>query len=498
MNTKLLIFPFQLFSIDQVNKYTKTKSIILAEHPLFFFDEKQPLKFHKKKLILHRASMQAYQKELVESGFEVEYLNYQDIKKYGQLFERLKEQDIQIFNPVDYILTKRIKKFSSKFSINIQILKTPYFLNTTKENQEYFIKQKNKFFQHSFYIQQRKKLNILINPDGTPIGGKWSYDADNRKKLPKDIELPPIPNFAEENQNIIQEATDYIQENFPDHPGEVSNFFYPLTHKQAQLSLQDFLQKRIHLFGDYEDAISQNDEFIFHSILSSPLNNGLLTPDEVVTQTLNFHEQNNIPLNSLEGFIRQIISWREFMRATYEILGSKQRTTNFWKHTNKLPYSFWDATTSLPPIDITIKKVLQNAYSHHIERLMVLGNIMCLLEIDPDDVYKWFMEMYIDAYDWVMVPNVYSMSQFADGGLVTTKPYISSSNYIRKMSNFSKGEWEQTWTALYWRFINKHRDFFSKNFRLNMMVKMYDKKSSEDKAMLNSTAEKFIKSLTKN
>ena len=199
------------------------------------------------------------------------------------------------------------------------------------------------------------------------------------------------------------------------------------------------------------------------------------------TATLNFAQThaNKIPLTSLEGFVRQIIGWREFVRAVYLLKGSQQRSTNFWGHTRKLPESFYTATTGVEPVDTTIRRLQKHAYTHHIERLMVLGNFMLLCEIDPDEVYRWFMEMFIDAYDWVMVPNIYGMNQYADGGLMTTKPYISSSKYILRMSDYEKGSWCDVWNSLYWRFINKHRDVFRKNPRMSFMVSAFDRMPDE-------------------
>ena len=220
---------------------------------------------------------------------------------------------------------------------------------------------------------------------------------------------------------------------------------------------------------------------MFHSVLTPYLNIGLITPKEVVNKIIDYAEHHDIPINSYEGIIRQIIGWREFIRGIYAEDGVKQRTTNFWKFDRSMPSSFYDGTTGIPPIDVTIKKLLKNAYLHHIERLMIMGNFLFLLKINPNHVYRWFMELHIDAYDWVMVPNVYGMSQFSDGGLMSTKPYISGSNYILKMSDYKKGEWCEIWDALYWNFINENRDFFRKNPRTSMMINMYDKKSKEVK-----------------
>ena len=225
------------------------------------------------------------------------------------------------------------------------------------------------------------------------------------------------------------------------------------------------------------------------------MNVGLLMPLNIVKKAVIFAEKNNVPINSTEGFIRQIIGWREFIRGMYQCKGSYSRTRNFWSFKRKIPLSFYDGTTGIEPIDNTIKTILKTGYCHHIERLMVLGNFMLLCEFDPDDVYKWFMELFIDAYDWVMVPNVYGMSLFSDGGTFATKPYIGGSNYIRKMSNYKSGEWCEIWDGLFWRFIAKNESFFKKNPRTNMMVVSFSKMEKSKKIKHLETAEAFLNGL---
>ena len=225
------------------------------------------------------------------------------------------------------------------------------------------------------------------------------------------------------------------------------------------------------------------------------LNIGLLDPVSVLDKALNFGEKHNIPINSIEGFIRQLIGWREFIRGIYKCKGTKQRTTNFWNFKREIPASFYDGTTGIDPLDDTIKKVLKTGYCHHIERLMIISNFMMLCEFNPDSVHRWFMELFIDAYDWVMVPNVYGMSLYADGGLMTTKPYISSSNYIIKMSNYKKGDWQEIWDGLFWRFMNKHRDFFLKNPRMGMLIRTFDKMDQTKRNNLINNGNDFINKL---
>ncbi|MEM9081241.1 MAG: FAD-binding domain-containing protein, partial [Verrucomicrobiota bacterium] len=273
-------------------------------------------------------------------------------------------------------------------------------------------------------------------------------------------------------------------------------FTYPTTHPEAQSWLKTFLSERFELFGPYEDAISSQHSVMHHSLLTPMLNIGLLTPQQIISETLKFASKNNTPLNSLEGFIRQIIGWREFMAAMYDRHHVEMRTKNFWNFTRRMPEAFYNATTGIPPVDDSIQHARNTGYAHHIERLMILGNFMLLCRIHPDDVYRWFMELFIDAYDWVMVPNVYGMSQFADGGIFTTKPYLSGSNYILKMSDYKKGEWCPIWDGLYWTFIEDHLDVFSKNHRLAMMARTCQRMTPEKRALHRENAEQFLQSLS--
>ena len=296
---------------------------------------------------------------------------------------------------------------------------------------------------------------------------------------------------------LLVAAKKYVTKNFSENYGNIDDFIYPINFEESEKWLQDFLKNRFEKFGVYEDAIVAKENFLQHSILSPMINIGLLTPQHVIDAALDYATKNNISLNSVEGFVRQIIGWREFIRIVYEREGGKQRTTNYWGFERKIPASFWSGNTGIEPIDNTIKKLLKTGYNHHIERLMLLGNFMLLCEFNPDETYKWFMEMYVDSYDWVMVPNVYGMVQFADGGLMTTKPYISGSNYVLKMSDYKKGKWGEIWDGLFWRFMHVHRSFFLKNPRLGMLVNMFDKMPEEKQKNHLRNAEKFLELLDK-
>lgn len=484
-----LIFPNQLFAASNLMK--NGNEVYLIEEYLFF----KQYKFHKQKLAFHRASMKYYQHYMEQQGIKVTYIDschdLSDIRVFNKEIKKKNISEINLIDPVDNWLEKRVKLISG--NCNLNIFTSPLFLNSKSDLSDFFRSDKKSFFQTSFYKQQRKKLNILINKNDQPIGGKWTYDNDNRKKYPKS-KIPPVINFPK-SCTFWQEATNYVINNFNSNPGEVSeNPYYPINHEDAKNWFNQFLKTRFYDFGPYEDAIVQNQSFLNHSILSPLLNVGLILPNYVVEKSLNFAEKENIPINSTEGFIRQIIGWREFIRGMYECKGSYSRTMNFWNFKTKIPHCFYNATTGIEPIDQTINQVLKTGYCNHIERLMVLGNFMLLCEFDPNEVYRWFMELFIDSYDWVMVPNIYGMSQFSDGGTFATKPYVGGSNYIKKMSNYSKGHWENTWDGLFWNFIHNHQDYFRSNPRTSMLYYSYKRMDSSKIDIHINNAEEFFKS----
>ncbi len=492
MQEVTIVFPHQLFKIHPA--ILEGRTVYLIEEKLFF----KQFNFHQQKLVLHRASMKAYEKFLINKKILVKYIDainkLSDIKNLLAELNKENVTSIHISDLADNWLRRRITETCIKFSIKIIETTSPNFLNTMAEVKGYFDKKKN-YFQTSFYTDQRKLKNILVDAGGQPQGGQWSFDADNRLKYPK-TQKPPEVAAATEN-NFVKEATIYVTKNFGGNYGSIEKFIYPIDFAGAEIWLDKFLKERFQQFGVYEDAIVTKEHFLHHSVLSPMLNIGLLSPQQIIDSAITSSKKYNIPLNSLEGFIRQILGWREFIRIVYEREGSKQRTKNYWGFTRKIPASFWSGTTGIAPIDTVIKKALQTGYSHHIERLMVMGNFMLLCEFDPNEVYKWFMEMYVDAYDWVMVPNVYGMTQFADGGIMTTKPYISGSNYLLKMSDYKKDPWTDIWDGLFWRFMQVHRTFFLKNPRLGMLIRTFDKMPEEKRNRHLDNAENYLKQLDK-
>lgn len=462
-----VVYPHQLWSDHPA--LAGVRRVFLVEETLFF----RQYRFHHQKLVLHRASMQEFAQQLSARRFEVETLpsaRLPDSEALGPLLVERGVREVRVVDPCDDWLEQKLTATCREHALSLTWLSDPEFLTPLAEIEE-FCRNRRRYFFTDFYIRQRKRLRILLEDDGSPTGGKWSFDPDNRKKLPKHLPIPAAPAVASSAR--LREVVQSIRDEFPESPGLSSDFRYPVTREQALQWLHQFVEQRLAGFGDYEDAMHTDETFLFHAVLTPALNIGLLTPYDVVQAAL--ERADRVPLNSLEGFVRQVIGWREFIRAIYLKRGRRQRSRNFWDCQHPLPAGFYTGDTGIAPADLVIRRVLKHAYCHHIERLMVLGNFMLLCEIHPDAVYRWFMELFIDAYDWVMVPNVYGMSQHADGGLMTTKPYISGSSYLLKMSNFARGDWCPIWDALYWRFIHKHQDFFAGNPRMAMMARQWDR-----------------------
>ena len=497
----LLVFPHQLFA-KHPGLRRKPEIVCLVEDSLFFGDPNYPADFHKQKLWLHRTTMKRYQASLEEKGHSTVYLEYQSKSKslLTHMRTALKRHKLKgndrkfvVVEPTDFILEKRLLRNAHELGVEIEFLPTPLFLNTRQQNESYR-SDKKRWYLADYYKAQRKRLDVLLEND-QPVGGKWSFDEDNRKKIPKKL-LSSIPQILKiKRDETDEEARQYVENHFGDNPGCLDQLPYPSTHRQAKKWFKHFLDHRLDLFGDYEDAVVQGESWLWHSALTPMLNTGLITPQEVLKATLEHAEAHDVPINSLEGFVRQIIGWREFMRATYEDLGVSMRTTNCWQHHRTMPSCFYDGTTGILPVDDVIARLIKTGYCHHIERLMILGGFMFLCEIDPDDIYLWFMEMFIDSYDWVMVPNVYAMSQHADGGQITTKPYFSGSSYVRKMSHYKSGPWCEIWDGLYWRWILLHHDALAKNARWAMMCSMAKKMAPEKRETHLANAENFLATL---
>lgn len=480
--------------------FPRTKIKLDRKTPIFMCEDKglcTYIKHHKSKIALFFCAMREYRDELISEGYEVIYKDCNDdfthsfTDKLRNTIKQLQISTIECFQIEDKVFESEIIQFCAEEEIQLNFKPSPMFLDSREAFKD-FVGAKNSVLHGNYYKKRRKELNILIS-DGQPQGRKWTFDEDNRKKIPKEYKLPK--EYKIEQSRYFDEISQFIYTEFADHPGKL-NCIMPYSSKTAKNWLANFLKYKFNDFGPYEDAIYENEHFLLHSALSSSLNLGLITPDIIIEESLTYANKNNIPINSLEGFIRQIIGWREFIRGMYQNFSTKMETTNFWQHTNKMNDKWYEGTTGIPPLDDAIQGAQKYGYTHHINRLMVLANIMNLCRLDPKEIYKWFMEMYIDSSDWVMVPNVFGMATYADGGMMSTKPYTCGSNYILKMSNYKKGDWCDTLDGLYWKFTEKNRKFYENNPRLSLLTRSLDRLNPERKNHIFKKAEDFIKQNT--
>ncbi len=497
MKHALLLYPHQLYKKELLPE--GVTHVFIIEDPLYFgSDQQYPLYFHRQKLVLHRASMRRYVEEVLwPGGYEVEYIEFANIVDSGDVLQKVRGFDsVTMFDPVDDVLQRRLQAAAQTVPEvpALRILDTPNFYLKREEVAGFFADSKKAQFA-PFYQWQRERWNVLIDEKYKPVGGRWSFDEENRKRLPKDETPPTFQVFG--SNKYVDEARKYIAKNFPDNPGSDEEFCWATNHDEAEQWLKTFLDQRLDNFGPYEDAIDGQAPWLYHSALTPAMNIGLLQPQQVVQAALDRHAKKPVPLASLEGFIRQILGWREYVRARYQTNHVKMRNANVFGHKRRLTLDWYQGTTGIPPVDDVIKKVLARGYMHHIERLMIMGNIMFLSEINPKDVYDWFMELSIDGYDWAMVPNVYGMSQFADGGSMTTKPYMSGSNYILQMSYYEKDVWCDVWDGLYWGFLDKNKEELKHNPRMKVVLQAARRIDPDRRRIIGYRAEDFLKAKTK-
>ena len=490
--TLRLILGNQLFPIQLQNIEEDETVFMCEDYGLCTYE-----KHHKSKIALFFNAMRSFRDSLEAANIDCIYYDFNNkfedsyIKKLSSEIKDNNFSCIRFFEIEDKPFENEIMLMISDLDIKCEVLNTPMFLDS-RESFKDFIGDKKFLLQANYYKKARKEMDILIENE-KPVGGKWSFDDENRKKLPKGYLIPKLPVIKERDD--FEEISNFINTEFNDHPGNINNIF-PYTTEQALDWLDTFFEERFKDFGPYEDAIFMGEHFQLHSALSSSMNLGIITPQQIITKAKDYAEANDIPLNSLEGFVRQIIGWREFIRGIYQNFSEKMIDANYWNHNRKLSEAWYTGDTGIAPLDDAIKGALEFGYTHHINRLMVLASIMNMSRIHPSEIYKWFMEMFVDSSEWVMVPNVFGMGTFADGGIFATKPYISGSSYILRMSNFKKGDWCEIVDGLYWKFIEDNKEFFTKNPRLSLMIRALDKLDQERKLRIFKAAETFIEEKT--
>ena len=493
MSKGFIILGNQLFNYSYFENHKNCIFFMAEDYELCSFE-----KHHKHKIIFFLSAMRSFRDEMKEKKLNIVYrecsqegfkIKYE--KKLEDFIKNYNISHLSLFEIEDKFFEKKILEFLKKSQIKFDYLQSPMFLCSRNDFSDYLSTTK-KPFMANFYKRQRLKHNILVDEDGKPSFGKWSFDNENRKKIPKDLIIPKITKYKKTSHT--SDLSEFVNKNFSNNIGSSNDFWFGTTRKCAQESLNSFIKIKLNLFGDYEDAVQQENHILFHSALSPFINLGLITPGEILKKIKG--NENDFKINSYEGYVRQIIGWREFMRGIYQNYYKKLSQSNFFNHEREMKSSWYEGSTGLEPLDYSIKNAVKYGWSHHIERLMILSNIMNLCEIKPPNVYRWFMEMYIDSSDWVMSPNVYGMGLFSDGGIFSTKPYICGSSYFMKMMDFKKGNWCQVMDGLYWRFIDRNRDFFKGNPRLSMMVSVLDKMKTDRKKEIFLAAENFINANT--
>jgi len=491
-----LLMGNQLFPVARLRAWQGTLFFMAEDYATCRY-----LQHHKHKLVFTLSAMRAHAELLRGEGFKVEYqpLNEANnrlsfIEKLRQLLSRTGFKELLHFEIEDPAMERRVARFAERYGLRRTVVPTPMFL-CERDDFSAWLATQNQPRMAAFYKWQRRRLDILVDSKGRPAGGKWSFDQDNRKRLPPGVPVPDLP--AVRPGRHVRQVKEVVDQMFPAHPGTTANFWLPTTRAQARDWLKDFLEQRFSCFGDYEDALTTRSDAVFHSALSPLMNVGLLTPREVVSRTLAFASDERVALNSVEGFIRQVIGWREFIRGMYREHGDTMARRNFWGHERGLTADWYRGTTGVDPLDHVINKANRLGWAHHTERLMVVGNLMVLSEINPRDAYRWYMELFVDSAHWVMNPNVYGMALFADGGIFTTKPYICGANYLLRMGDYRRGPWSDTVDGLFWRFVAKHRTWFSHQPRLGVIVRNLDRMSHERRRRLERCAEEFLHAKTR-
>lgn len=495
MKSALILYPHQLYAFEEL---PQVDTVIVVEEPLYFgVDQQHPLCLHKQKLILLRASMRRYVEEVLwPHKVDVDYVELDVFMKSGDVLDRLKKFDhLYAFDPVDEILTHRmlIARRERPDVPAVEFLPSPNFYLKEHDVRQYFATKHDQPFSE-FYQWQRERFNVLIGEDYKPVGGSWLVDTEKSKKLDEGTPLPSFGVFGD--NKWVKDATKYVQAHFPNNPGD-TDFIWPTNHQEAETWLRDFVKKRLNQFAPYEEALDNGAAWTYHSALSASLNIGLLSPKQVLDAALQHHIKQPVPLPSLEAFVRQVLGWREFTRALYVINGSQMRAANPLAHKRRLTNEWYDGTLGIPPFDDMMVKIHQHAYAHHAERLSIAGNLMLLCEIDPLDMQRWFGELFVDAYDWAVLPHVYSMNQLNDQGGIASHLAISNTETLLRASHYQRGEWSDIWDGLFWRFVEKHKESLHKNPRIRTIVQRLEQLDPDHKRIIHYRAEDFLARATR-
>ena len=471
-------------------------------------NEADTVPHHRTKLIFLFSAMRHFSKELKEDGWQVDYVdldNSDNTQSFtGEVERALGRHDIseiRVTFPGNYRVLETVKSWQKKFGLPVTVTPDDRFVSTPDEFAQWAAERKQLRMEY-FYREMRRKTGLLMEGE-KPVGGQWNFDHDNRKPPKSEMDYPEASRFQPDG--ITREVMAMVSREFPNRIGNADQFFWGVNRADALSALDSFLEHRLKFFGDYQDAMVVGQDFMFHALISPYLNAGLLTAREVCEAVEARFKAGDAPINATEGFIRQIIGWREYVRGIYWLKMPGYEQSNYFGNERALPSFYWTGETDMQCLKSTIGQTLDHAYAHHIQRLMVTGNFALLIGADPHEVHEWYLAVYLDAFEWVELPNVVGMSQYGDGGLLGSKPYASSGSYINRMSNYCEhcpydvkkrvGEKACPYNALYWHFFARNEDKLRGNNRLNMVYRNLDKMDADTRRGLMEQAEGFLDSL---
>jgi deoxyribodipyrimidine photolyase-related protein len=474
-----------------------TTVILMAEADA----EAQYVRHHKKKIALVFSAMRHFAQELRGCGWQVQYIKLDDPENQGTLtgqiahaIEHYNPKQLCVTAPAEWRLADDVAQWSEKFGLPVTICEDDRFIATASEFADWAQGRKALRMEY-FYRDMRRKTGLLMDGD-KPVGGKWNFDSENRKPAGDDMFMPQPASYAPDT--ITQEVLALVSSRFAGHFGDLEPFAFAVTRKDAEAAFEYFVVHALPRFGDFQDAMLRGQPFLYHAVISPYMNIGLLDPLAVCRRVEKAYEDGKVPINAAEGFIRQIIGWREYVRGIYWMNMPGYGDQNFFEHTRALPEYYWSGKTDMACVAAAVDQTREHAYAHHIQRLMVTGNFALLAGVDPHALHLWYLSVYADAYEWVEMPNSIGMSQFADGGLLASKPYISSGAYINRMSDYCgqcaydvkarHGKGACPFNPLYWNFIAHHKPKLANNPRMGMMVRTYEKMDEAEKTAITNSA----------
>lgn len=502
--TKLcVILPDQLsHSISSISHISKNDDLILIAE---VDQEFTYVKHHKKKIAFLISAMRHFSQELRQKGFNVLHTQIESAKNTHSITSEVEQavkahsvSSVIVTHPGEYRILEYIKNWEKSFKVPVEILPDSRFLSTPEEFSEW-ASDKKQLRMEFFYRNMRQKHNILMN-NGKPEGGKWNYDSANRKPPKSGLDIPK--SFVKKPNDLTQSIMSIVAKRYDDHFGNLEPFYFAVNRDQAIQALKKFISERLPLFGDYQDAMIENEPWMFHAHIGFYLNCGLLLPIECIHAAEQAYTDKKAPLNAVEGFVRQILGWREYIRGIYWLKMPEYEHLNFFEASRKLPEFYWTGETKMNCLKQCVTETKENAYAHHIQRLMVLGNFALIAGLSPKEVNEWYLIVYADAYQWVELPNVSGMVLYADGGFLASKPYAAGGSYINKMSNYCKncvysvtkkeGPDACPFNYLYWDFLIRNRKQLQSNQRIGMMYHTYDRMDESKKAAIQQDSKLFL------